>query len=364
MLSIEEKKKLLSEIEIKKCEIEDLEGISQLIKEMHPVSTDWENLRSHSPDYYNWIYFNNPVGNAIVYLAKHKNKVISTFAMAQKKFLIFGNEVIIGKTMDMFTHDDYQGLGLMSKLAQLVFSNSKKIDINTWYVTPSVNSYPIFKNKWEYVETIESYYCLKILDYISLLQGYINKPIVQRILWLPYLFSKKLKKYKKIKIPENIIDLNSFGDDVNNLWSKLRKNLKISIIRNQSYLKWRYIDNPDKYKIFGIKKSDRLVGLIILKKTKRRGLKFGEIMDLLYEESDLKTFKMLLSVSFDYFRKSGCVAVQTLIVKGSKIEKDLKSNGFNLRRKRFRFLLSPESPILEFYSPNNWYLTQGDCNDT
>jgi len=363
MISIEQKTKILSEIEFKRCEVEDVKGISDLITQMHPESPKWMNLRSRSPEYYNWIYFKNPVGNAIVFCAKHNGKIISTFAMAPKSFYFFGKEIVIAKTMDMFTHDDYQGLGLMSKLSKLVFDKSKEQMTQMWYVTPSVNSYPIFKNKWKYKETVKLYYCLNLLDPIPLLRAHLNKAIIKKLLWLPSVCFKNINNIINIKNPKNLIYLDSFGDDVDALWSNMKDHLKISIIRDSKYLKWRYIDNPDSYKIIGIDSSDGLLGIIVLKETIRKGLKIGEIMDLLYVKCDRSIARTLLKASLFYFKHSGCAAAQTWTIKDSGLEKDYKACGFIFPRKEVKFLFSPETAYPEFYSPHSWYLTQGDGND-
>lgn len=363
MLSREEKKRILKDISFERCSIDDVAGVSDLVKSMHPEPPDWMNFRARSPEYYKWVYFENPNGNAIVFCAKHKGRVVSNFAVAPKLLSVLGNEIVIGKTMDMFTYDDYQGLGLMSKLSKLVFDETVNSGITSWYVTPSVNSYPIFKNKWKYRETAQVFYHLCVLDPVSLFRTYSDNSIAGKLLWLPSALLKAFSSHFYTKEYNDVLWLNEIDKSIDSLWDDMKNSPKISIVRDYKYLKWRYITNPDNYKFMFIGRPNNLQGMIVLKETVRRGIKFGEVVDLLYINNDLSLVRRLLKSSLSYFKKSGCSAVQTWAIRGSDLEKAYRSCGFLVRRKEIKVLLSPDSPHSHFYSLKDWHFTQGDGND-
>ncbi len=120
--------------------------------------------RDKSAAYYRWMYYDNPAGPAFGFLARHGDRIVSSFAVAPKVMQVGGRRVRVGKTMDMFTDPDYQGMGLIKRCAERVFAAAREAGIDGWYVTPSVNSYPIFTGKWGYREDFDVIYRARIID--------------------------------------------------------------------------------------------------------------------------------------------------------------------------------------------------------
>jgi hypothetical protein len=364
MRSKEEKEKIKKELQYGILEEKDLDNLSSLIKNMNDDGSGRFNLRSMEPEYYHWMYFRNPAGKAIVYCARHNGKIIGSFAMAPKKMQINGKYFLCGKTMDMFTDPAYQGLGLMTQLANRVFESSKKQQLNLWYVTPSKNSYPIFKNKWKYIESFEITYMMKFLEISPLLESKIKSKVVSNIVGFPIkqiqklgrLFSKSLSNYA-------IEEIYEFDIEADKLWENINKNLKISLLKNSEYMNWRYVDNPDDYSIFAFKRDGQLQGLLILKFTVRRGLKVGEIVDYVCDAEDYNLRQSMFKYAIKYFRDNDCAVCQSWVIDGSEMEKEIRKSGIGYKRNKLKFLLSPDSSIKQFYEKQNWMITQGDGND-
>jgi hypothetical protein len=364
MRSSEEKNKIKNELEYGVLKEDELEKLSDLIKNMNDDGSGMFNLRSMGSEYYRWMYFQNPAGKATVYCARHNGNIISSFAMAPKKMQINGTEVVCGKTMDMFTNPDYQGLGLMSQLAGRVFEASKKQDLSLWYVTPSKNSYPIFKNKWKYVESFEITYMMKFLDISALLASKVRLDVIRSIIGVPFKRIQKLiQKIGRLQNEYEVEEIHKFNSKTDELWNNIRRESKISLIKDSVYMNWRYIDNPDNYSIFTFKKDIQIRGILVLKFTVRRGLKVGEIVDYMCEIEDYNLRQMMFRYAIRFFKINDCAVCQAWVIDGSDMENEIRKAGIRYKRNKLKFLLSPEAPIKDFYDKDNWMVNQGDGND-
>lgn len=352
------------EIEIVELGEDDVEDIAMLINEMHPTPQKQLFLRSRSKEYYHWMYFQNPAGRAHIFGARHNGKLVSSFALAPKLFEIGGIEYLCGKTMDMFTHPEYQGMGLMKVLAARVFESAKKSGISMWYVTPSKKSYPIFLKKWKCVESFELNYTIKILSYRQLLEKYIKPQIVGRVIGR---IAGAAEFFKRLPLDEfqnyEITPINDFNNDIEILWQSFRKNYRVIQVRNSIYLNWRYVANPDSYQIFQFKQNGHIGGVIVLKFTTRNSLKIGEIVDYLYLKGDRQIFQTMISWAIKQLRRDKCAVIQSWTIDASLTEREIFNVGLKKKRKKLKMLLSPNVSLTLFYNKEAWFITEGDGND-
>lgn len=344
----------------------DLPALSLLIRSMSKGTTDGLDIRNNSEDYYRWMYFRNPAGSAIVASAWHNEKLVSSFAMAPKKVQTESGIHTYGKTMDMFTNPDYQGLGIMSRLTRTVFSESVKRGIDHWYVTPSGNSYPIFRNKWNYVEPFRLAYRMMIISPFRLsaaVSGNIlKKTIVGTIGILPGLWTRWTTR-KRVSKSISIEEIKSFPDEINDFWHKVSPGFGNVLVRDQSYLNWRYCDNPDDYRIYLARLEGIVVGYIVSKVTRRRGLMVGDIVDILYPRDKPGVALSLLRYLLHLFAGEGCAIAEVWDYSTCPNHRLYRKAGLFFRRAQFRFVLSPDGSDNSFYDPDSWYVTQGDGND-
>jgi len=265
--------------------------------------------------------------------------------------------------MDMFTNPDYQGLGLNTKIKNLVFEAANKDNISHFYVTPSQNSYPIIKNKWGYIESFELKHVYRFIKARNVLRSVLPMPFVgwlvgfflDVIMLIPNMFYSKTNKYE-VKSEQ------SFGKEADILWLKTKK-LKNSIIKDKEYLHWRYIENPDNYTIMKFFSNKEISGILVLKTTMRKGVKFGEIVDIIVDDSLIGIEKDIIKYAVHFFNENDCSIVQAWVVNNSVAEKLYRTAGLFLKRSLIKLLLSPDAESQEFYKKEMWTFYQGDGND-
>lgn len=354
---------IMKELEYAPLERGELDELASMILGMRKTSSRESQYRGTSGRYYDWMYFQNPAGKALVFRARHHGKLVSSFAIAPKVFSIEGKRVVVGKTMDMFTHPDYQGMGIMKRLLTLSYDAAKGKAINIFYVTPSVNSYPIFLKKMGYREDFHVSYLMGLLRTGPLLKLKWKIPatgalgaIIDGAL---HLGAKLTRPPLRSAVLEEVVE---FGSDLDTLWKSI-DHWPVTMIKDSTYMNWRYIKHPDKYIVFRLVGNARTRGFVVLKWTLRQGLKIGEIVDWVCDRNDGDAMSTMIILAIRHIREAGCVAAQTWSIRGSGTERLLRAAGLRYRRKRLLFLLSPNCPTAAFYNGNSWCLSSGDGND-
>lgn len=340
----------------------DFEAISSLITGMS-VSPGLR-LRDKSPAYYRWMYLANPAGKAVVYSARLGGKTAASFAVAPKRFLIDGEEVLIGKTMDMFTDPHFQGRGLIKGCTERVFEAAAAAGMIGWYVTPSVNSYPIFAGRWGYSEHLRVVYRAKILEYGPVLSAAMRPSGLARLVGsvgdrLVGWFRRRFKP----PTGDVVTAIDRFDAAADSLWAAVAPGYRVAQVRDARYLNWRYVDNPDEYASFGVERDGELIGIVVLTGTIRRGVPVAEVVDYLCRVDDDELFATLISIGVGWARENGMAMIEAWSVYGTAQDRRIRRSGLRTRRADVKFLMSPGFPLSTVDDPEAWLLTQGDGND-
>jgi hypothetical protein len=252
----------------------------------------------------------------------------------------------------------------MSQLARRVFEAARQRGIEIWYVTPSENSYPIFLHKWGYVEKFEVIYLVKILRPGPLVASILKPRILGSIAGAAASALQQISRLRVSVLPDyEIRTIDRFGDEADELWQRSRKGYRVALVRDSDYMNWRYVDNPDPYKILEFRKKGYLRGILVLKHTIRRSLKVGDIVDYFCPFNDQETRRAMFLHGLDRLRREGCVIGESWVIDKSTMMTEMRQAGLRRERIRIKFLFSPDSPLTEFYDRDAWLLTQGDGND-
>lgn len=345
---------------------EDLPTLAALIGGMSDGEAQHRSIRAITEAYYDWMYFQNPLGRAIAWGGFVDGTLVSSFAVVPRRFRIDGETVVLGKTMDMFTDPAFQGRGLMRDLSEIVFDEAKTRGLTTLYVTPSRNSYPIFVEKLGFREEFSIHYRVRLLNPSEVLRSFMSIPI------LPHLAGAVFKVWDRMAYGSptrgsgggEILfqEAERFGPETDELWSRCQS-YRVIQIRDAEYLNWRFVSNPDRYRIFQGWDASKLRGLIVLKITIRKGLRVGEVVDFLSPQDEAPCLEGMFRFAVSFFHDSGCVMVQSWVIHGSRQQEIFRKVGIHIPRGKMRLVLSPDSDFDLFYDGGAWLLTMGDGND-
>lgn len=330
------KHKKIKKFSLKVYDKSDFESLMMLYEKVFPGYM--------SEDLWIWKNITNPNGNFYTILMKDKDKVISAYSVAPKKFSI--NCIIFPcvLSMDTMTDEDYRGRGISTYLARLTYEYAKRKGAYFVYGFPNKISRHLIFNKVNWVFFGK--------------RDFIRKNI-----------SKGVKLANSMEI-YSIKEIGKFDKDYNNFWEEFKKNYPIIINKDSIYLNWRFVNHPlTKYKKFLIYEENEIIGYFILKRFKdKEGHTLGHIVDFLIgpQNNAQKTriFKTIEGYSLREFQHD-CQRISFWMpddnLKGIAIN-DLgyvavqkkKYFGYKILRKHDKFT------ILE--SPQNWQITMSNSD--
>jgi len=132
------------------------------------------------------------------------------------------------------------------------------------------------------------------------------------------LFIKNILIHEVDSIPPNLIKKISIESEGTGL----------TTARNQEYFQWRYFDNIDDYKIFGVIKDGREIGYYVLKFGRWKGLLTGYIADYYISKEDFYLFPLILNNIITYFYKKKVKMISTWVNTSSQYYKIFKRKMF------------------------------------
>jgi hypothetical protein len=162
-------------------------------------------------------------------------------------------------------------------------------------------------------------------------------------------------------------EIEAFDAEFDGLWTDCSGGYAIAVVRNSSYLNWRYIQRPDwSYIPFGCYEKDGLRGYVVLKLFQEAGLTRGHIVDIFGRPEDQQTFQRLIDGSLSYFKERSVDEVTVWIWGSSIVESLLVEKGFK-KTENHRPLVLRVNRTQEFATKvkdnSQWYFTMGDSTE-
>jgi len=165
-------------------------------------------------DYWNWRYANNPTGLQMISLMWDEDKLAGHYAFSPTQMELNGEKILSGMSMTTMTHPDYRGLGIFPVLAEHLYrEQAVEHGLSFAWGFPNSNSHYIFSKvlKWKDVEQIPT-------------------------------FSLFVDGFKSLTSSNSIRNGIDFKNDIQEFRPAAEGELRV--FKSQSYLQWRYIDNP------------------------------------------------------------------------------------------------------------------------
>lgn len=295
-------------------------------------------VRSTSEGYYEWKVLRNPYRQGKIYLERKEGVVVGSTTITPKKISLWGKEIIAAEIGDTFTHPGYRRQGIFSRGVNACTQFAISEGIEVVYGTPNSQSLPRYQSKLGYLPCrfIKLNYMTKHLRFLLPAMKSLAKLILHRELYpTDLLLSPMLKQMdlysiffrsKGVRAEENfdIFCADKFTDEIDGLWGETR--YVFITIRDETYLNWRYFENPDDYEVIVAKKADRYLGYVATKLSKNR--KIGSICDFITINDRLDVFHSLIQGAERRLAEAGVQLIEVRCVVNSPYYRALLAEGY------------------------------------
>jgi len=335
----------------------DQEKIAELYKNVHS--------RPFELHEWKWQFQGAFAEEGYIWVADHQGTLAGQYATVPIRMQIANQNIKGALSLDTMTHSDFRKQGIFVTLAKEVYNQLGSKDVKLVYGFPNENSFRGFIKHLDFVVLENLPALTRPLNISEILRSKIRNGVVARLVGTPVqtvfdvLFKRKIGS-RDIKIEQKP----EFPKEVDQLFRELSPEFPNLVIRDYSYLKWRYDQNPQhNYDNFFGYRSGKLAGFCVCSRTERKGITIGLIVDLFASPSDEELIASLVKTAIQRFSKQKMMLVSCMLTKESPFKKILNKLGFIFPIKRFPFIIRRNTDDLDInnlITPRNWHITYGD----
>jgi hypothetical protein len=324
--------------------------------------------REIEPEYWEWKYYQNPAGKHDTYVALKGDKIVGQVGGIPVKVKVGSEEVLAAQTCDIIVSARHRKGTPFFRLHKAA---SKEVEPRGW--------------SFVYGFSIESTYRIstKMLGFVS--AGPIGK-LVKILKPAPFLRNKvkpgflcdtlgalgahSLKMLDTLRTGSiqgvEIWEVDRFDSVFDELWRRRAEDFDIMVVRDSTYLNWRYTQNPiQAYTTFGATKSGTLAGFVTTCIRQEGDIRRGYIVDLLVDPQDKETCNALFAYAIDHFRREGADSINTWLPEHTMAFGLAKRVGFVVRKTSHNLIVRShgrwDNELLTDRS--RWFLTMGDSDN-
>jgi len=303
------------------------------LSNLRKLMLDGSDRRSTNVDYYKWKLFGNPYHNGVAMVVENDKNIAGMATITPKSFLISSDVIKSAEIGDTFTHPEYQRLGIFSTLVNNVrehaLSNS---NIEFLYGTPNENSLPGYEIKLNFPPIASA----KIYNYVfpvnvrQVVKRRFSNPlsiIIITSLMVLYVNALRLL-FKRKPLDYKIKEVSEISTEMGDLWKYLKNEYDILNIRDKKYLIWRFINNPDTYRVFNVFKESNIIGYFILKEGVWNGLNVCYLADYLFIPGHEAGIQYVVDWILDYSKKNNSDLISCWSPSISPFMQIIKKAGF------------------------------------
>lgn len=308
-------------------------------------------------DYLYWEYLQNPIGKAIVYVAKKDTIVVAQYVILPKNILVDDKVVSVNISVNTITHPDYRGHGLFPKLAELAYDDCLKSNQNYTIGFPNSNSTKGFLDKLKFADVGKLPLLLNVKNPLFALFVFLMGRRVKGETEIDLNFITEDSSLSNLDFEKDKTQYSSF-------WLNFKKRNVITTDRSMEYLKWRYVDVPfRKYRVLKFVSNNEIKAIIVLRAKKIFGIRCGIIVDFLCSTKN----EHLLDPIFGIFKRNKLALIIATCSRNSLEYQCLRRAGFFkvpdwLMFKKLTFIIrdhlkNSSNNLIDF---KKWFITFGD----
>ena len=280
----------------------------------------------------------NPAGHALIWAAEHESRLVGHFAAVPYRLKVLDEELTASHTIGALVDKKFQNRGLLKFVGDKLMEDLAKNNIPYTWGFPNLRAHK-FENE-----------ALGYKDLINFDQWGIAKNTI-----------------KQTPLCPNIRKLTEFDGQFDRLWQTCSPAYPIAVVRNQTYLNWRYLQRPDwEYFPFAFYENDVLLGYVVLKLYREEEIYRGHIVDIFARRDDENTLSHLIDHSLNFFSEKEVTEVMVWIWGNPLIETLFVQKGFSKKEIDRPLILRinmEHKYALEARDNSNWYFTMGDSTE-
>jgi len=292
---------------------DDLEEIGRLLPQVAGPQFPERFPNRTVAEFCQWKYFTNPAGDAAVGVAVDGQRVVSLVAGVPKRVKLGSDVVVAFELGDFITDPAYRKRGLFSSLIQMVCEESARRGAALAYVRPNESSFRILTPGLDFIEAQKIDERRHIVP-----SGLIQRktglpPVVPRALGMDWLARNFMLPSSPASV--SVEGATRFGEDMDTLWQRAREHYSLSLVRDSSYLNWRYVDCPTPYQIWIAHQNARPAGYVVAFASPTEPIAY--LVDLFTLPDDTEAAAGLLRTAMDALLADGAQLVYTWTLRSS-----------------------------------------------
>ncbi len=290
---------------------------------------------TESARHWAWEYARNPEGPCTIKLAWAGEQLIGHYVAIPRKFWFCDRECIASVAIDGMTHPDFGGRGVFSRTGQAAHDAAIERGFAFIYGFPNGNSAHGHEKAlhWRMIMPVPVH--VKPLDVGSYVAGKLGRPELTPWLskaskalsraptWLGDL-DERLRARAGGQLIERlpVDEFERFDqlEQVDDLWERCHRQHRLWVVRDSSFLRWRYDERPESsYLRLAVHDTrGELAGWTVLRFAERDQGLVCFVMDLLVDLELPRALPTLLRAIEEQARSRGCAFVSALAAPGSR----------------------------------------------
>jgi hypothetical protein len=289
-----------------------------------------------------WQYLKYPLAaETKIFTAIFDKKMIAATSRVPYPFNFMGKTYMLYYGLDSMVHPDFRSLGIMKSL-----------------YTQAMRDMPILFSRGTMPNMFQ------LLKKIGYSQVFPDTYLVRYLAPLRLVIKRLGFRYKQNDsepVPEIIRfgfkSVMKFDKKLNNFLRIIESKFPAVVLKNSTYLNWRYIENPLKqYKIFMRGTDSEIKSVVILRKNGSE----GKWVDFLYDPTDISEVENAIKFVISYFKTRRCDKI-TCWFTFQELRKQLKRHGFLDRGETPRFsVYSNKIDHVLLTNAQKMYITDGE----
>ncbi|MBN1163170.1 MAG: GNAT family N-acetyltransferase [Candidatus Krumholzibacteriota bacterium] len=327
----------------------------------------YENVQSRpfNPQHWSWQFREASAAEGYIWMADHQGTLAGQYATIPVRIQVRDKKIKGALSLDTMTRGDFRKQGIFVALARAVYQQLRSNGVRLVYGFPNDNSYPGFIKHLDFrvleklpalVRPLNISEIARVKTGNRLLSRWVGLPA--QTLWDLIFTAGTGEEEIEIESPRE------FTPAVDQLFEELSPQFGNMLVRDYSYLRWRYDQNPKHdYHRFLAYRRGKLAGYCVCGRTERRGISIGLIVDLFASPRDRELAAALIDRALRGFREQKLALASCLLIPGSPFMKVLKRWGFIFTARRFPFILRNNTGDLaedDVFSTRHWHITYGD----